>query len=62
MQEEGIGLSESEQQSMARGSVAKLQGTCESKDGGRLLGFYILEADEENRGIGFANHQSMEKL
>ena len=30
----------------------------ESKDGGRLLGFYILEADKENRGVGFTNHQS----
>ena len=32
------------------------------KDGGRLLGFYISEADEENRGVGFVNHQSTEKL
>ena len=28
----------------------------EIKDGGRLLGFYISKADEENRGIGFVNH------
>lgn len=34
----------------------------EIKDGGRLLGFYISEADEENRGVGFVNRQSTEKL
>ena len=34
----------------------------EIKDGGRILRFYILEANEENRGVGFANHQSMQKL
>ena len=25
----------------------------EIEDGGRLLGFYISEANEENRGVGF---------
>ena len=28
----------------------------ESKDGGRLLGFYISETNKENYGIAFANH------
>ena len=34
----------------------------ESKDGGGLLGFYILEANKENWGVGFMNHLSTEKL
>ena len=35
---------------------------CETEDGGWLLGFYTLEAEEEIRGVGFVNHQLTRNL
>ena len=34
----------------------------EAEDGGRLLGFYMSEAKEEIRSVGFVNHQSTGNL
>ena len=63
----GMGSLESEQQlSTARGSRPNFRPSVEEReieDGGRrLLGFYKSEAEEENRSVGFVNHQPTEKL